>query len=356
MKFYFLISMLFCLGSQSLFPMEKSTELTPLLSKKNAQVTYNSLSTTLPEDTKNLLAYLILQLPVDVVAELADYLPGNNYFLNYFLSRRIKPTTKTAQKILRAFMTHLIHKTHPNNPKRIPLPFALEKINLFFKTTKLKHEDDILFHYWDSIRDIIQAIKTYNVNEIHNALEEHLKKYMENVSQPLQVFSNLQEEISFDRFILTCCSAVLKERFSSAHVISEGTNCIYADCWYDNVIKEYWCIKAARNPHTRCATYQVSFLPCLCGIPGLICVLIAVLSNNHTAAVAGGFLLVCTLISCCSSFCALIKECNKDVFEFGNIQAEYKNDVQALFKVLIDAHHFLQEHLEKHTASAQEIV
>ena len=52
-------------------------------------------------------------------------------------------------------------------------------------------------------------MQTYEINLIHSALENYLKKYKES-SNRLQVFTTLEEEIFFDQCILNCYS-VLRE-------------------------------------------------------------------------------------------------------------------------------------------------
>lgn len=95
-------------------------------------------------------------LPQELWQIVMNHLPGNNKFLNEVLARQVEVTSETFHSIITAFQQYLLQQPWDLNSQRVA---TINNALLFFKTSKLTPERNMLYHSFDDIRKIFNFVK-----------------------------------------------------------------------------------------------------------------------------------------------------------------------------------------------------
>lgn len=124
----------------------------------------------------------------DIWFHVADFLDGNDLFLNTDIARNIKLDKENREKIIRAFLKSLEFKDKADK---------LEAIRIFFNTSHLKDEDNLLkarfkndrelIEHWTNCRSIIcskcKSILDWSFSRIEPQTAVVLKKHVRDTSK-----------------------------------------------------------------------------------------------------------------------------------------------------------------------------
>lgn len=124
----------------------------------------------------------------DIWFHVADFLDGNDLFLNMDIARNIKLDKENREKIIRAFLKSLEFKDKADK---------LEAIRIFFNTSHLKDEDNLLkarfkndrelIEHWTNCRSIIcskcKSILDWSFSRIEPQTAVVLKKHVRDTSK-----------------------------------------------------------------------------------------------------------------------------------------------------------------------------